>query len=59
MNFTWVDRDQVAGTGFESSQSNLATSPIGRQRGSTRMILTLAAALQDRYSSNDRPHGTI
>ena len=55
---TGAVKAMVAGPGFESSQYNIATSPIGRQPGSTWKIITLAAALQDRYSSNDRVSGS-
>ncbi len=48
----------VAGPGFENSQYNIATSPKGRQMGSTWKIMTLAAALEAGYSPNDVVDGT-
>jgi len=51
-------RAMVAGTGFENSQYNIATSTPGRQPGSTWKTITLAAALQKRFSSLDLVEGT-
>jgi len=48
----------VAGPGFESSQYNIATSPPGRQPGSTWKVITLAAAMQSHYSANDSVNGS-
>jgi penicillin-binding protein 1A len=48
----------VAGPGFESSQYNIATSPYGRQPGSTWKIITLATAMQNHYSANDSVNGS-
>ncbi|MFM8302683.1 MAG: transglycosylase domain-containing protein [Actinomycetota bacterium] len=55
---TGAVRAMVAGPGFESSQYNIATSTPGRQAGSTWKTITLAAALQKRYSGNDQVDGT-
>ena len=41
-----------------TSQSNIATSPDGRQTGSTFKVITLAAALANGYSPNDIVDGT-
>jgi penicillin-binding protein 1A len=51
-------RAMVAGPGFESSQYNIATSPVGRQPGSTWKIITLATAMQNHYSANDQVNGS-
>ena len=51
-------RAMVAGTGFDSSQYNIATTTPGRQAGSTWKTITLAAAMQSRFSSNDQVDGT-
>ena len=48
----------VAGPGFEESQYNIATSLPGRQSGSTWKVMTLAAALEQGFSPNDRVSGT-
>ena len=48
----------VAGPGFEASQYNIATSPIGRQSGSTWKVITLAAALESGFSPADMVDGT-
>jgi penicillin-binding protein 1A len=55
---TGAVRAMVAGTGFENSQYNIATSTPGRQAGSTWKTITLAAAMQKHYSSNDQVDGT-
>ena len=55
---TGAVRAMVAGTGFENSQYNIATSTPGRQAGSTWKTITLAAAMQKRYSSLDQVDGT-
>ena len=51
-------RAMVAGGGFENSQYNIATSTPGRQPGSTWKVITLSAAMQSRFSSNDQVDGT-
>jgi penicillin-binding protein 1A len=48
----------VAGPGFEQSQYNIATSYPGRQSGSTWKVITLAAALANGFSPNDRVDGS-
>ena len=48
----------VSGPGFESSQYNIATSPPGRQPGSTWKVITLAAAMQKHFSANDQVNGS-
>ena len=48
----------VAGPGFESSQYNIATSYPGRQAGSTWKVITLAAALENGFSPEDRVDGS-
>jgi penicillin-binding protein 1A len=48
----------VAGPGFEESQYNIATSLPGRQAGSTWKVMTLAAALEQGFSPDDRVSGT-
>jgi penicillin-binding protein 1A len=55
---TGAVRAMVAGAGFENSQYNIATSTPGRQPGSTWKVITLAAAMQKRFSSNDQVEGT-
>ncbi|MFA5882975.1 MAG: transglycosylase domain-containing protein [Acidimicrobiia bacterium] len=51
-------RAMVAGTGFDNSQYNIATTTPGRQAGSTWKTITLAAAMQNRFSANDQVDGT-
>ena len=46
--------DGVAATTSPSSQYNIATSPDGRQTGSTFKVITLAAALANGYSPEDQ-----
>ena len=48
----------VAGPGFEQSQYNIATTPPGRQAGSTWKVITLAAALRSGMSPNDIVDGS-
>jgi len=48
----------VAGPGFEQSQYNIATTPPGRQAGSTWKVITLAAALSSGMSPNDVVDGS-
>ena len=55
---TGAVRAMVAGPGFEQSQYNIATSPPGRQAGSTWKVITLAAALTAGMSPNDRVDGS-
>jgi penicillin-binding protein 1A len=55
---TGAVKSMVAGPGFESSQYNIATSPVGRQPGSTWKIITLATAMQNHYSANDSVNGS-
>jgi penicillin-binding protein 1A len=55
---TGAVRAMVAGSGFENSQYNIATSTPGRQAGSTWKVITLAAAAQKRFSANDQVDGT-
>jgi penicillin-binding protein 1A len=50
---TGAVRAMVAGPGFEQSQYNIATTPPGRQAGSTWKVITLAAALASGMSPND------
>lgn len=54
---TGLVRAMVAGPGFEDLQYNIATSPPGRQEGSTWKTITLAAALESGYSPDDRVSG--
>ena len=51
-------RAMIAGTGFDNSQYNIATTTPGRQAGSTWKTITLAAAMQSRFSANDQVDGT-
>jgi penicillin-binding protein 1A len=55
---TGAVRAMVAGPGFEQSQYNIATTPPGRQAGSTWKVITLAAALSAGMSPNDRVDGS-
>jgi penicillin-binding protein 1A len=55
---TGAVRAMVAGPGFEASQYNIATSPYGRQPGSTWKVITLAAAMQSHFSANDQVDGS-
>lgn len=55
---TGAVRAMVAGAGFDNSQYNIATNYPGRQPGSTWKVITLAAAMQSRWSSNDTVDGT-
>ncbi len=48
----------VAGPGFTDSQYNIATSPIGRQSGSTWKVITLAAGLESGFSPADMVDGS-
>jgi penicillin-binding protein 1A len=55
---TGAVRAMVGGPDFAESQYNIATHPIGRQPGSTWKVITLAAALANGYSPNDRVNGS-
>ena len=55
---TGAVKAMVGGPDFGDSQYNIATHPIGRQPGSTWKVITLAAALQNGYSPNDRVDGS-
>jgi penicillin-binding protein 1A len=55
---TGAVRAMVAGPGFEHSQYNIATTPPGRQPGSTWKVITLAAALTSGMSPNDIVDGS-
>jgi penicillin-binding protein 1A len=55
---TGAVKAMVSGPGFESSQYNIATSPYGRQPGSTWKVITLAAAMQSHFSANDLVNGS-
>jgi len=55
---TGAVRAMVAGPGFEQSQYNIATTPPGRQAGSTWKVITLAAALNAGMSPNDIVDGS-
>jgi penicillin-binding protein 1A len=48
----------IAGSGFADNQYNIATSPIGRQAGSTWKVITLAAALDSGFSPEDQVDGS-
>ena len=55
---TGAVKAMVGGPDFADSQYNIATSPDGRQTGSTWKVITLAAALANGYSPNDIVDGT-
>ena len=55
---TGAVRAMIGGPDFGDSQYNIATHPIGRQPGSTWKVITLAAALANGYSPNDRVNGS-
>jgi penicillin-binding protein 1A len=55
---TGTVKAMVAGPGFEQSQYNIATTPPGRQAGSTWKVITLAAALNAGMSPNDVVDGS-
>jgi penicillin-binding protein 1A len=48
----------VSGQDYALSQTNFATSPDGRQTGSTFKVITLATALANGYSPNDIVNGS-
>ena len=47
---TGAVKAMVSGQNFADDQTNIATSPYGRQTGSTFKVITLAAALANGYS---------
>jgi len=51
-------RAMVAGSGFDVSQINLATSTPGQQPGSTWKVIVLAAALANGYAPADTVNGS-
>jgi membrane peptidoglycan carboxypeptidase len=55
---TGAVKAMVSGQDYAASQTNIATSPDGRQTGSTFKVITLAAALQNGYSPNDTVDGS-
>jgi penicillin-binding protein 1A len=55
---TGAVKAMVSGQDWNASQTNIATSPDGRQTGSTFKVITLAAALLNGYSPNDIVNGT-
>src|SRR5215207_1693522 len=54
---TGAVKAMVSGQDWNASQTNIATSPDGRQTGSTFKVITLAAALLNGYSPNDIVNG--
>ena len=55
---TGAVKAMVSGEDYGDSQTNIATSPDGRQTGSTFKVITLAAALENGYSPNDIVDGS-
>jgi membrane peptidoglycan carboxypeptidase len=55
---TGAVKAMVSGQDFNESQTNIATSPDGRQTGSTFKVITLATALENGYSPNDTVDGS-
>ena len=55
---TGAVKAMVSGQNFADSQTNIATSPDGRQTGSTFKVITLATALANGYSPNDTVDGS-
>ncbi len=55
---TGAVKAMVSGQDFAESQANIATSPDGRQTGSTFKVITLATALANGYSPNDSIDGS-
>ncbi len=55
---TGAVKAMVSGQSFADSQTNIATSPDGRQTGSTFKVITLATALSNGYSPNDSVDGS-
>jgi len=55
---TGAVRAMVNGQGFADSQFNIVTDGAGRQMGSTWKVMTLATALANGYSPNDKVDGS-
>ena len=55
---TGAVKAMVSGQDFNESQTNIATSPDGRQTGSTFKVITLATALSNGYSPADTVDGS-
>ena len=55
---TGAVKAMVSGQDYALSQYNIATSPDGRQTGSTFKVITLATALANGYSPNDIVNGS-
>jgi len=55
---TGAVKAMVSGQNYADSQTNIATSPDGRQTGSTFKVITLATALSNGYSPNDSVDGS-
>ncbi len=55
---TGAVKAMVSGQDYNASQTNIATSPDGRQTGSTFKVITLATALSNGYSPNDTVDGS-
>jgi len=55
---TGAVKAMVSGQDFGASQTNIATSPDGRQTGSTFKVITLGTALSNGYSPADTVDGS-
>ncbi len=55
---TGAVKAMVSGQDYNVDQTNIATSPYGRQTGSTFKVITLATALTNGYSPNDTVDGS-
>lgn len=55
---TGAVKAMISGQDYADSQTNIATSPDGRQTGSTFKVITLASALTNGYSPNDTVDGS-
>jgi penicillin-binding protein 1A len=55
---TGAVKAMVSGQNFADDQTNIATSPYGRQTGSTFKVITLATALSNGYSPADSVDGS-
>ena len=55
---TGAVKAMVSGQDYTESQTNIATSPDGRQTGSTFKVITLATALANGYSPADSVDGS-
>jgi penicillin-binding protein 1A len=55
---TGAVKAMVSGQDFTADQTNIASSPYGRQTGSTFKVITLAAALENGYSPADTVDGS-